>query len=606
MLRLKPGQSPDAATAALRAVQPEIREATLSRQFPDRGYLNLPFTLVPAAAGTSRLRQRYERPLMTILVVVALVLLVACANIANLLLARADARRHELSVRLALGAPRWRLARQLLIESLVLAGIGAAAGLLFADMGSRVLLAQVSTWRDRYFLDLSFDWRVLAFTTLVTSATAVLFGTVPALRASRAAPIDALKEQGRGASGEARVSLSNGLVVVQMALSLVLVVAAGLFVRTFARLSTIPRGFDSESVLVVNTDVTRSPIDLGNRLEFYHRLTAAAAAVPGVAHAAGSLNTPMGIGFTILPMVEVPGSERLSDNEHRLMLNFVTPGWFATYGTPIRMGRDVDGGDTKSAPPVMLVNEAFVRRFFPAGNAIGGIVGVAVGPQGQTPVGSKSIVGVVRDMAFRSLRDEVPPTMYAPLAQWNMPYPLVPYFSISIRSSAGPPLLLARGVTAALSAVDRDLAFVFPPHLLADQVDGSLTQERLVAMLSGYFGALALLLAALGLYGVTSYAVTRRRTEIGIRMALGAPPAGVVRLVLSRVAILVGVGVLVGAGVSGWASKFVATLLYDLEPRDPVTLAGSAVVLAAVGALAGWLPARRASRVDPAEVLRDS
>jgi putative ABC transport system permease protein len=361
MLRLKRGQSLDAATAALRVIQPQVREATVSQQFPDRDYLNVPFTLVPAAAGTSRLRQRYERPLVTILVVVALVLLVACANIANLLLARADARRHELSVRVALGAPRWRVARQFLIESLVLAGMGAAVGLLFAALWSRALLAQVSTWRDRYFLDVSIDWRVLAFTSVVTSATAVLFGTVPALRASRAAPIDALKEQGRGASGEARANLSSGLVIVQVALSMVLVAAAGLFVRTFDRLSTMPRGFDSESVLVVNADATRSPIDLTNRVGFYQRLTDAAASVPGVARAAGSLNTPMGIGFTILPTIDVPGAERLPEDERRPVLNFITPGWFATYGTAIQMGRDVDDGDRKNAPPVML--GAGVPRF---------------------------------------------------------------------------------------------------------------------------------------------------------------------------------------------------------------------------------------------------
>jgi putative ABC transport system permease protein len=608
MLRLKRGQSLEAATAALRAVQPQVREATRSRQSEprDRDYLKEPFRLVPAAAGTSRLRQRYERPLVALLVVVALVLIVACANIANLLLARADARRHEFSIRLALGASRWCLARPLLIESVILAGVGAAFGLLFGAWGSRALFALASTWRDRYVLDLSFDWRVLTFTVAMTSATAVLFGTVPALRASRASPIDALKEHGRGTIGGAGAGLSSGLVVVQVALSLVLVVAAGLFVRTFERLSTLPRGFESEGVLVINVDVTRSRVDLADRIASYQRLTEAAAATPGVARAAGSLNTPMGIGFTILPMVDVPGARRWSEEERQSVLHFVTPGWFATYGTAIRVGRDVDDHDTKGAPSVMLVNEAFVRRFFPAASAIGGIVDVAVGPQGQTPVGSKTIVGVVSDMAARSLRDDVPPTMYAPLAQWNMPFPLIPFFSISLRASAGSPMLTARAVTAALTTVDHDVEFVFPPHLLADQVSGSLTQERIVGMLSGYFGALALLLAALGLYGVTSYSVSRRRTEIGVRMALGAAPQRVIRMVLSRVTRLVALGVLFGVFVSLWASTFVATLLYGLAPRDPLTLIGAAVTLAAVGAVAGWLPARRASRLDPAEVLRES
>jgi hypothetical protein len=314
----------------------------------------------------------------------------------------------------------------------------------------------------------------------------------------------------------------------------------------------------------------------------------------------------MGIGYTILPLVEVPGASRLSDDERHSTLHFITPEWFATYGTAIRMGRDVDDRDTKSAPPVMLVNEAFVRRFFPAGNVIGGNVGVAVGPHGETLVGARTIVGVVSDMVARSLRDEVPPTMYAPLAQWNIPFPLAPYLSISLRSSVGSPLRLVHAVTAALNAIDRDLALVFPPHLLADQVNGSLTQERLVGTLSGYFGALALLLAGLGLYGLTSHAVNRRRTEIGIRMALGAAPPRVMLLVLSRVTRLVAAGVLIGVVVSLWTSRLVAPLLYGLAARDSVTLVGAAGTLAAVGAVAGWPPARRASRLDPAEVLRES
>jgi ABC-type antimicrobial peptide transport system permease subunit len=251
----------------------------------------------------------------------------------------------------------------------------------------------------------------------------------------------------------------------------------------------------------------------------------------------------------------------MSDDARQSVLNFVTPEWFGTYGTAIRAGRDIDDHDTKNAPLVMLVNDAFVRQFLSTRNAIGATVGVAVGAHGAVPVGSRTVVGVVRDMVSRSLRDDARPTMYWPLAQYNMPFPLGPYFSISVRASERSPVPLARSVTAALTAVDRDLAFAFPPHLLADHVNGSFTQERLVAMLSEYFGMLALLLAGLGLYGVTSYGISRRRTEIGIRMALGAAPTGVVRLVLGRVTMLVGIGVVVGAGLSVWASQFVAALL---------------------------------------------
>jgi putative ABC transport system permease protein len=533
------------------------------------------------------------------------VLLIACANIANLQLARATARRHELSVRLALGAPRWRLARQLLVESLVLSGVGAVLGLMFAAWGSHALVTQLSTAANRVFVDLSVDWRVLAFTAAVTVATTLIFGTAPALRAARVAPIDALKQHGRALSGDAGVNVSSGLVVAQVALSLVLVVAAGLFVRTFEKLATQPRGFDTERVLVVNVNVARTRVDPTERIPFFRRLASEAASVPGVAQAAASTTTPFdGLGF--LDSVSVPGTPPTFEpmiggqlGAHSTFANFISPGWFAVYGTAIRAGRDLDDRDTKGGPPVILVNEAFVRKFLSGQRPVGATVAFERAP--GAPL-LKTVVGVVSDSVYGSLREGAPPTEYVPLTQWDFG-PVGTDVSISVRASAGPPALLERSVTAALTAVDRDLVLTFRP--LAEQVNASLQHERLVAVLSGFFGALALLLAGLGLYGVTAYAVARRRTEIGIRMALGAASGRVVRLVLSRVSILVGTGVLVGAGLSMWASAFVASLLYGLEPRDPSTLIGAAITLAAVGAVAGWLPAYRASRIDPAEVLRE-
>ncbi len=610
LLRLRPGQSIEAANAIVRGVQPQIRMAAMPSTLPplaQKEFLKDAFTLVPAASGTSRLRTRYERPLVAIFVVVGLVLLIGCANIANLQLARATARRHELSVRLAIGAPRWRLARQWLVESLLLSGVGAALGLLFASWFSRALVAQLSTSANRVYLDLSLDWRVLAFTAGVAGGTAVLFGTLPALRAARVAPIDALKEQGRGTSSDARVSLSSGLVVGQVALSLVIVVAAGLFVRTFEKLATLPLGFDIDRVLLVNVNVARTRVGAGDRLPFYHRLANEAGGVPGVAKAAASLITPVG-NNGLIEMLRLPGvppsfevmkNGKMADNAS--YANFITPRWFATYGTPIKAGRDFDDRDVKDAPPVIIVNETFVRKFLAGRSPVG--TTVAFERLREAPA-AKTIVGVVGDATYGSPRGEASPIAHSPLTQFDFPGPTPGDVTLSLRASAGSPMLLARSVSAALTAADHDLVFTFRP--MTDQVSASLTQERVIAMLSGFFGALALLLAGLGLYGVTSYAVSRRRTEIGIRMALGAAPAGVVRLVLSRVTMLVGIGVMVGAGVSIWASKFVATLLYGLEPRDPITLVGAALVLGTVGAVAGWLPARRASRIDPAEVLRDS
>jgi predicted permease len=597
MLRLKSNQSLEAATAALRAMQPQILgPADVPRLMRE------PFTLVPAGAGTDipgSVRPRYERPLLTLFGVVALVLIIACANIANLLLARATTRRHELSVRRALGAPRGRLVRQLLIESLVLAGIGAAVGLVFAVWGSRELVAQLSTPINRVVLDASIDSRVLAFTVVITVATAVLFGTAPAFRATSVAPIDALKGQGRGVSVATRGGLSSGLVVGQLALSLVLVVAAGLLIRTFERLASVSLGFDGDRVLVIDVETARAQVDPEQRVAFYHRLVAACAAVPGVAHAAASTSTPVSAWRTM--SIDVAGAPPSSPLE--VLANSITPGWFAAYGTALRAGRDIDARDTADALPVAVVNEAFARRFFPARGAIG------------ETIASRTVVGIVADQvvqsgykadgAVRSVRDTAPPTVFMPLAQSaRVGLPDKTDVSISVRSAAGSPALLARSAAAALAAVDRNLAFTFRP--LSDDLRASLAQDRLVAMLAGFFGALALLLAGLGLYGVTAYSVSQRRTEIGIRMALGAAPGGVVRLVLSRVARLVGAGVIIGIAVSVWLSKFIQTLLFGIAPGDPLTLSVASATLVAIGALAGWFPAWRAASVDPAEVLKDS
>src|SRR3954447_6769923 len=605
MTRMKPGQSVDAATAAIRGVQPQIRDATMPpdwRPADAEKYLREKFTLVPAGGGNSLLGRRYQRPLLTLLVVVGLVLLIASANIANLLLARATARRHELSVRIALGASRWRLARQLLAESLVLASSGAVAGMLIAMWASRLLVRQLSTpGASQVVLDLSPDWRVLLFTIGVAAATALLFGTVPALRASRVAAMEALKEHGRGASSDSRAGLASGLVVAQVALSLVLVVAAGLFMRTFSSLATARLGFDRDRVLLVNINAQRTGVAPADRVATFERIRQRVRGVPGVASAAVSLVTPVS-GSVWDNRIDVSGGVDLPERERQSNFNAITPGWMTTFGTPIVSGRDIAERDRQGAAPVILVNQAFAKRFLDSANALGHTVTIGAGVNAQAP---REIVGVVADAVYRALREPVPPTIYAPLAQFDdsrRPAPAA--MSISVRSAHGSPALLAHSVSAAITGVNPDLALTIRP--LADQIDASLTQERIVAMLAGFFGALALLLAALGLYGVTSYAVSRRRTEIGIRMALGAAPGGVVRLVLSRVTLLVGIGVAVGAGVSVWASKFVATLLYGLEPRDPLTLVGAAVVLTTVGALAGWLPAYRASRIDPAEVLRDS
>jgi putative ABC transport system permease protein len=300
--------------------------------------------------------------------------------------------------------------------------------------------------------------------------------------------------------------------------------------------------------------------------------------------------------------VETENGPRLAPPQNISYRNVITPDWFATYGTRLLAGRDFDRRDRLSAPPVVIVNETFARRFLQGSHP----VGLRIRNPSEVPGETRpwmEVVGIVADATYLSLRDAVPPTMYVPLGQQDVTGSFS-FVSLSVRAANGRPALLARAVGDAIARVDPDIAVTFTPLKL--QVDTALVQERIMAMLSGSFGALALLLSALGLYGVTAYAVNRRRTEIGIRMAIGAAPARVVRLVLTRVTILVGIGVSIGAGTSIWVSRLVAALLYGVEPRDPITLIGAALMLAIVAALAGWLPAWRASRIDPAEVLRES
>jgi putative ABC transport system permease protein len=591
-IRLTPGQTIEAGTARMRALQPQIREAAMPpdwRPNQQQNFLKDAFRLDPAATGDSSLRARYRRPLLTLMVAVGLVLLIACANLANLLLARASARRREFSIRIALGASRLGIARQLLTESLLLAGAGALLGLVLAQWSSRLLVRQLSTATNNVFLDLSLDWRILGFTTGVAVIAAVLFGMAPALRATRVPPIDALKGQGPGLAGDARFGAGAVLMVVQVALSLVLVVAAGLFMRTFSSLAGVELGFDSRRVLFAKIEIPAAKIDPAARPELFRQLTAAAVAVPGVSHVALSEVTPLGTSIWN-NYVELLDGPPLPEDERLTYFNMVSAGWFETCGTAILAGRDFTSADTPGAPRVAIVNEAFARRFTGGANPIGR----RVRAQGE----NRLIVGYVRDMVYESLRAPVPPTMYLPYGQAA---PLPSSTVLNVRAAGGSPTRLVRPLAAALAGVHGDLRVTFRP--LSDQVDAALTQERIVAALSAFFGALALLLAGLGLYGITSYAVNRRRTEIAIRMALGAAPAGVVGLVLRRVVILIAIGIITGTAASLWASRFVSPLLFGLQPRDPLTLVTAIVLLAAIGALAGWLPARRASRIDPARIL---
>jgi putative ABC transport system permease protein len=602
MARLKPGQSVEDANRLLAAAQPQIREATLPDWPPNhlKRYLRDPLRVIPASAGPSSYRTQYRDPLLIIMVAVALVLLIACANIANLQLARANHRQHELSLRLALGGSRFRLARQLITESLLLSFAGGALGLLLARWASEGLVRQLSTYRETMVLDVSPDWRILAFTAVIAIATALLFGTAPAIRAGSVDPMEAIDAHGRGAGSMRRQMLSSPLIVMQVAVSLVLIVGAGLFVQTFRTLAHLDLGFDRDPVLLVNLDAQPTAIPQEQRHALFERARASVAALPGVERAALSLITPVsGMGWN--QAIDVVGEPQLSEQDRMAWFNAVSPGWFATYGTTLLAGRDFDGRDRTGAPDVAIVNQAFARRFIKGDSAIGRVINRERfgGNQQEPPL---TIIGVVEDAAYSSIREPVPPGVYVPLAQYEDQ--VWPMAAISVRAATGTrPELLIRSIAASLAAVDRNLSVMFLP--LAEQVAADLVRERVLALLSGLFGALALLLAAIGLYGVTAYAVSRRRLEIGIRMALGAHAPAVMRLVLGRAATLVGLGLVVGVVLSFWASRLVGTLLYGLEPRDMTTLVVAVAVLATVGTLAAWLPARRAAQIDPAQVLRE-
>ena len=598
--RLKDGESLEHAAVALRTVQPQIREATLplnARPENIARYLKDPFALRPAANGPANLGRQYRDPLFLLMGIVGLVLLIACANIANLLLARANARRHELSVRVALGASRWRIARQLLVESGVISMAGALLGLVFARWGATLLVREISSDDTPLVLDVGIDWAVLAFTALVAMTTTLLFGTVPALRATRVQPNDALKEQGRSVIGESRFGFSSAMVVLQVALSLVLVVGAGLFVRTFTSLAHARLGFDPDPILVVDMNAKRSTVAAENRAELWERLRQAAIAVPGVRSAALQNITPMTFSSWNTLILNPPGMS-LAEDQRLVNVNAVSRDWFATQSISFLSGRDFTADDKKGAPVAIVVNETLVKKYFAGQDPLGRSLREVNRP--GVPDEELRIIGVVRDAVYLSVKESIPPTMYRHLPQLETPGPGM---DMAIRSAGAPPASLTRSIADALQRVDPDVVFTFRPYKQA--LRANTVQERMLAMLSGFFGGLALFLAALGLYGVMTYAVSRRRTEIGIRMALGAAPSAAVRFVLQRAAMLVTAGVVLGAAMAIWAARFATPLVFGVQPRDPLTLAGAAVVLAAIGALASWIPAARASRIDPARVLRD-
>jgi predicted permease len=595
--RLKPGWTIQHANAQMNAVTPQILEETIPPVYDGEGvkkYLEYKLGAFSASTGFSELREDSETSLWLLLGISGLVLLIACANLANLMLARAGARERQITIRRALGATRWRMIRELLSESLLLAAGGAICGLFLAFAVSRLLVNFISTSDNQIFLDLGMDWRVLAFTTTLAVLTTISFGLAPAIRATRAEPATLLQSGSRGSTvGKERFSLRRILVVSQVALSVVLLMGALLFVRSLRNLTTLNTGFQQTGILVAGIDFERLHIPDERNTEYKRDIVKRIQAMPGVEFAAHARMVPFG-GNSSNDNVLTEGS----DVEKGVSwLNYLGPGYFQTIGTPLLAGRDFNDRDTATSVKVAIVNEAFVRKILDGTTSPLGKRFRMHEPPGK-PRPLYEIVGVVKDSKYQDMHEEFLPFMYFPATQEEKPGP---YDQILIRSSL-PLTSLIGALKETIGNMNPSIDLDF--KVMRTRIRESLLQDQLMATLSGFFGFLAALLAAIGLYGVISYMVVQRTKEIGIRMAIGAERLDVLRLVLREAGLLTITGVVIGAGLALGAAQAAKSLLYGLKARDPLTLIAAVVVLSAVAAFASFWPAYRASKLDPLIALR--
>jgi predicted permease len=598
--RAKPGVTVGQAAARLKTLTPGILADTVPGNFGDKArgfYLGRSISLVPAATGLSTLRAEYRSALYTLMAVVAVVLLIACANVANLLLARATVRQKEIAVRLALGAGRARLIRQLLTESLLLSLVGAVLGAIFARWGAALIVRLISSDRTRVFLDLTPDPRVLAFTIAATVLTGLLFGLAPAWRGTRVSPQFAMKENSRAATqSRSAFGLSNALVIIQVALSLILVACAGLLVGTFRKLETLDPGFDRNHVLLMTVDVRNAKYPKERRAAIYRDMIDRLRAAPGIRSASTSSIFPLS-GGAWRNEIHIDGYTPANSRDMEIYFNQVSAGYFETTGTPMLTGRVFNDRDTPASPRVAVVNQSFAAKFFGSSNAVGKTCRQLDGASKLGP--PIEIVGVVADSKYRDLREATGPVLYYAVSQ---DHGLWDNTNFELRA-VGAATDIIPAVKSVIAEFNPNIVVSF--KTLTARIDESLVRERLLATLSGFFGALALLLSAIGLYGVMSYRVARRRNEIGIRMALGAEQRRILAMVLRDVAVLLLFGLAAGIGAALFATRLVANFLYGVTARDPAILTIASVVLAMVAAAAGYLPARRAARLDPMTALRE-
>jgi predicted permease len=583
------------ATAQLQSISPGIIAATVPSGYSNSTidtYRRYQLAAYPAGHGVSSL-ESYDSSLWLLFGITTLVLLIACANLANLMLVRGNSRQREIAVRLALGASRWRLIRQSLAEGLILAMAGAVLGMVLAAAFSRAIVWFISSTRDAVALDLGLDWRVFVFTTALALVTCALFDLWPAVRSSQTNPGIALKSGSRGTTqGRDRFSFQQTLVVAQIAVSMVLLVGALLFVRSFRNLITYDPGFREDGIVLGYFNLSHRKL---TDLESYDRavrdLLAQIRANPGVDSAATSTHVPLnGSNWQLV----IRGAQ----SEGTSKFTWISPSYFETMSIPLLAGRLFsDELDTRSSPHVMIVNEVFAHTFFGHDNPVGKTVRT-IGEPGYPGI-EFQIVGVVKDTKYGSLRDPIPPESYAPNTQFP---PGQKAAFVFIHTSMSPdrviPILRA-SVQQQDPEMDQEL-FVYQ-----STVEDTLSQERMMALLSGSFGGLAAVLTMVGLYGVISYITTMRRNEIGIRMALGADRGNVLGLISRQTLRMLGAGVLLGILISLAATRGASSLLFGLRPNDPLSIVYATALLIVVALLAGYLPARRASLINPSSALRD-
>ena len=594
MGRLGPLTSTQQAEAELSVVLQRFNQELLSGMGElsparRRSWLEQGITLLPAGSGIATgLRRQFSKPLYILMAVVGLVLLIACANIANLLLARATGRQREIAIRLALGATRRRLVSQLMVESAILAMVGAGIGALLSRWIRDLLLRFLPQAEG---IRVALDLRVLGFTLLLAMLTGVLFGLAPALQATRPAVMTGLKGE-LARLGRGRFSLRQALVVLQVSVSLLLLVGAGLFVRSLQSIQSIDPGFEREKILLASVEPALNGYKPDQTVLFYDRLLDRVSALPNVRAVSLADCDPLGnhTGNDIFVEGYQPRADEPQDSPS---ITRIAPGYFSAMGISLLLGRDFELRDSRNGPKVMIVNETFARHYLPDRNPIGARVGFS---RNKFDV---EIVGVVRDSKYASLREPATRMMYTPLFQSSY---LLGQTVLHVRSAGSPASLIAL-VRDRVRALDSNLP-VFNIHTVEERVDQSLTQEKLLATLSGLFGGLALALAAVGLYGVMAYAVGQRTREIGIRMALGADRGVILTQVLREAGVMTLGGILLGLPMAYGLTKLVSSLLYGIRPTDPAAVCGAVVALVIAAMIAAWIPARRATRVDPLVALR--